>query len=307
MGVVCGWVQSVSMSESSDSSAGVLRVGLVQHACGEDVGANVERATGLVREAAAGGARVVVLQELFSTRYFPQVEDSVCFDLAEPVPGATTERLVGLAGELGVGLVVPVFERRAAGVYHNSAAVVGGGEDGGGEGLLGVYRKMHIPDDPRFYEKFYFTPGDAPGWRVFRVGGVRVGVLICWDQWFPEAARINAMLGAQLLVYPTAIGAWSGEPAGEPGRQREAWEVVQRGHAIANGVFVAACNRVGVEGEVRFWGSSFVADPGGRVIARGSEDGEEVVFADLDLSLIEGTRRDWPFFRDRRVDAFGGW
>jgi N-carbamoylputrescine amidase len=286
------------------------RIGLVQMSCGPDPDANVAKAVGRVGEAAQGGASVVCLPELFRTQYFCQREDHALFDEAEPIPGPTVDRLSEAAKEHRVTLFVPVFERRSAGLYHNTTAVIG--PDGV---LLGRYRKMHIPDDPLYYEKFYFTPGDL-GFPTFPVHGGRAGVLICWDQWYPEAARLEALSGAELLFYPTAIG-WHPAEKEEFGKaQHDAWETIQRGHAIANGLFVAVPNRVGHEhGDVRgnraegpgieFWGGSFVADPFGRVVVKASHDREELLFADVDLREVETVRRHWPFLRDRRVDAYG--
>ena len=279
-------------------------VGLVQMACGDSVAANVETAVGLVRRAAARGAQIVCLQELFSCRYFCQRENAANFELAEPVPGPTTARCAALAADLGVVLVVPVFERRAAGVYHNAVVVI----DADGA-LLGRYRKTHVPDDPLYYEKFYFTPGDL-GYPVFETRFARIGPLICWDQWFPEAARLIALAGADLIVYPSAIGWHPAERDAEGAAQLDAWRTVQRGHAIANGVFVAAVNRVGHEGPpdegLRFWGQSFVCGPDGQVLAAGSSDRDEVVLAACDGRAIERQRRGWPFLRDRRVDSYAG-
>lgn len=277
----------------------VVRVGLVQMRCVASAQANLERAVALVREAAARGAQVVCLQELFLSPYFCRTQDVRFFDLAEPVPGPTTEVLAALAGELGVVLVVSLFEKRAAGVYHNTAVVV----DADGA-VLGKYRKMHIPQDPGFEEKFYFTPGDL-GFRAWQTRFGRIGVLICWDQWYPEAARLTALAGAEILFYPTAIGWLQSEKAALGGAQHTAWETVQRGHAVANGCYVAAVNRVGTEGETEFWGQSFVADPYGQVMTRASVSEEEVLLQDCDLGRVEEFRRIWPFFRDRRIDAFG--
>jgi len=245
-------------------------------------------------------ADVVCLPELFATPYFCQSEDSKVFDLAEPVPGPTTEAIAKAARTAGVVVIASVFERRAAGVYHNTAALI----DADGS-LAGVYRKMHIPDDPLYYEKFYFTPGDL-GFRSFPLAGVPVGALICWDQWFPEAARMTALAGAQVLCYPTAIGWHPKEKAEFGAAQHEGWELMQRSHAVANGVFVAVANRVGTEGNLEFWGGSFIADPFGRILARASHDKEEVLVVPCDLGLIDDTRRNWPFLRDRRVDAYDG-
>jgi len=277
----------------------VRRIGLVQQAVGDDLDRNLARAEAAVRDAASRGAELVCLQELFRTPYFCQREDAGLFDLAESIPGPTTERMSKLAADCGVVLVVPLFERRAAGLYHNSAVVI---ERDGTQ--LGLYRKMHIPDDPLFYEKFYFTPGDL-GFHCVDTSVGRIGVLICWDQWFPEAARLLALDGAELLFYPTAIGALDGETDAENAAMRESWLVVQRGHAIANGLFVCAANRVGREGALRFWGSSFVADPQGRLLAQANDSDEQVLVTEIDLARIESQRRGWPFLRDRRIDAYG--
>jgi N-carbamoylputrescine amidase len=275
-----------------------LPIGLIQMRCAEDPGENLERALGRAEEAARSGARLVCLQELFRSPYPCQSEDPARFALAESVPGPTTEALSKLAQARGVTLIAPVFERRAEGVYHNTAVVI----DAGGS-ILGLYRKMHIPDDPLYYEKFYFAPGDL-GFLSFETRDVQLGVLVCWDQWFPEAARLTALAGAQILFYPTAIGWQFDEGAEVEAAQHDAWETMQRAHAIANGVFVAAVNRVGKEGEIRFWGRSFVADPFGRVLARASTSEEETLLVDCDLSLVERVRREWPFLRDRRIDAY---
>ena len=277
----------------------VLPIGLVQMRCADDPGENLERALARVEEAAGSGARVICLQELFRSPYPCQSEDPARFSLAEPIPGPTTEAFSKLARARGVTLVASLFERRAEGVYHNTAAVI----DAHGN-ILGLYRKMHIPDDPLYYEKFYFAPGDL-GFRSFETREARLGVLVCWDQWFPEAARLTALAGAQILFYPTAIGWQFDEGKAVEAAQHDAWETVQRAHAIANGVFVAAVNRVGEEGEIRFWGQSFVADPFGRVLARASATGEETLLVDCDLALVEQVRREWPFLRDRRIDAYG--
>ncbi len=276
-----------------------MRVALVQMACSEDPAANLARALGRIEEAAQRGAQLVCLPELFRSRYFCQAEDPERFALAETVPGPTTEALGKLAAARGLAIAAPLFERRAEGLYHNTVALI----DAGGE-LLGLYRKMHIPDDPLYYEKFYFAPGDL-GFRAFATRHARVGPLVCWDQWFPEAARLTALAGAQILVYPTAIGWQFDEGWEEDAAQHEAWETVQRSHAIANGVFVASVNRVGREEAIRFWGQSFVADPFGRVLARASADAEETLVVDCDLGEIERVRRLWPFLRDRRIDAYG--
>jgi N-carbamoylputrescine amidase len=290
---------------SGTSKGRPLKVGLVQLAMGADPGDNLKRAIAGVREAARGGAAVVVLPELFRSRYFCQSEDATQFALAEAVPGPSTETLGALAKELKIALVASLFEKRAAGLYHNTAAVL----DADGE-YLGKYRKMHIPDDPRYYEKYYFTPGDL-GFKVFKTRPAHLGVLVCWDQWYPEAARLTAMQGAELLIYPTAIG-WHPEEKAQYGeRQHGAWETVQRGHAVANGCFVVAVNRTGFEpdprgsGGIEFWGQSFIAAPDGRVLVRAPQDREAVLVETIDLAEIDSVRAGWPFFRDRRIDAYG--
>ncbi len=277
-----------------------LRLGLIQMRCGDDPEENSGLALRKIREAARQGADIVCLQELFRSRYFCQSEDVARFDLAEPIPGPTTRILTELAAELNIVVVASLFERRAPGLYHNTAVVI----DADGE-LCGKYRKMHIPDDPLYYEKFYFTPGDL-GFQSHATQRGDLGVLVCWDQWFPEAARLTALSGAQVLLYPTAIGWLDGEEAAVHEAQRAAWETVQRAHAVANGVFVAAVNRVGREGQLTFWGSSFVADPFGRVLARASDAAEENLIVECDLNSIEEIRRNWPFLRDRRVEAYQG-
>ncbi|UCE85312.1 MAG: carbon-nitrogen hydrolase [Deltaproteobacteria bacterium] len=274
-------------------------VALVQMRCAESAEANLACALARIGEAARSGARLVCLPELFRTRYPCQAEDAGNFASAEAIPGPTTESLAKAAAEHGVAVVGSVFERRAEGLYHNTAVVF----DGDGR-LLGAYRKMHIPDDPLYYEKFYFTPGDL-GFRAFDTAGARVGALVCWDQWFPEAARLTALAGAQLLVYPTAIGWQFDEGDAEDASQHDAWETIQRSHAIANGVFVVAVNRVGREDGIRFWGQSFVADPFGRVLGRASASDEQLLLVECDLSQIGRTRQAWPFLRDRRIDAYG--
>lgn len=281
----------------------VLTVGLVQAKVEKDKPKTVEKTAERVREAARRGAKLVCLQELFASEYFCQSEDHAQFELAEPIPGPTTEAMAKVAKEVGVSIVVPLFERRAAGVYHNSLVVVGPSGE-----ILGHYRKMHIPDDPLFYEKFYFTPGDL-GFVAVSTPGATVGPLICWDQWYPEAARLTALRGAELLVYPTAIGWHPSEKAEYGASQLSAWQTIQRAHAIANGVFVVAVNRVGHEGPkgggIEFWGHSFVADPFGVVLAEAGE-GEEVLVVECDLGRVEEVRRNWPFLRDRRIDAYAG-
>jgi len=267
---------------------------------------NLEKGISMVREAAEKGARVACLPELFRTRYFCQREDVRFFDLAEKLPGPTTDALSRAARDAGIVVVAPVFERRAPGVYHNSLAVI----DADGA-VAGIYRKMHIPDDPSYYEKFYFTPGDL-GFRAFDTRAGRIGALICWDQWYPEGARLTALAGAAILFYPTAIGWHPHEKEEHGGRQLDAWRTVQRGHAIANGMYVAAVNRVGREAPegggagIEFWGSSFLCDPQGQVLTEASMDREEILFAEVDLGLLEDVRRNWPFLRDRRIDAYGG-
>ena len=280
-----------------------FRIGLIQMACSVDPNENLAKAEWRIREAAGKGAQIICVQELFRSQYFCREERADLFDLAESIPGPTTDSFTNLARELSVVIVGSIFERRAAGVYHNSAAVI----DADGS-LLGLYRKMHIPEDPQFFEKFYFTPGDL-GVRVFPTRYARVAPLICWDQWFPEGARMAAMAGADVLLYPTAIG-WNAEDRHTVGpSQRDAWRTIQRAHAIANGVFVAVVNRVGHEGPpdggLEFWGGSFVSDPLGVVTVEASSDREETIFADCDTRRIEETRRSWPFLRDRRIDAYG--
>jgi N-carbamoylputrescine amidase len=288
-------------------------LGLIQETVSVDGQENVERTIDRVREAARRGAQIICLQELFNAPYFCKVTDAERFDLAEPIPGPTVEAMQRVAKELAVVIVVPIFERRAAGVYHNSAAVV----DADGA-LLGVFRKMHIPDDPLYHEKYYFTPGEIyqhdeskppSGFRVFKTRYATIGVLICWDQWYPEAARITALMGADVLLYPTAIG-WHPKEKDEWGvAQADAWRTAQRAHAIANGVYVAAANRVGHEPEpgtegLEFFGHSFISDPFGRVIAEAGTE-PTILIAKCDPRVIEETRRNWPFLRDRRIDAYG--
>ncbi|KAF0096419.1 MAG: N-carbamoylputrescine amidase [Puniceicoccaceae bacterium 5H] len=275
-----------------------VKVALPQYKVVADKQANLATAERLVRQAAQQGAQIICLQELFDTLYFCLDQNPDHFDLAEAIPGPATVALQALAKELEVVLVVPLFERRAPGLYHNSAAII----DADGE-LLGVYRKMHIPQDPGFEEKFYFTPGDL-GFKAWDTRYGRIGVLICWDQWYPEGARLTALDGAQILFYPTAIG-WLPEEKEALGEaQHTAWQTVQRGHAVANGCYVAAANRVGTEGNTEFWGKSFIADPYGQVMVEGGLD-EEIVMATVDFGELENTRRWWPFFRDRRIDAYG--
>ena len=284
-------------------------LGLVQMRCSTDPGDNLERAITRVREAAKEGAQVICLPELFRSQYFCQTEDHANFDLAEPIPGPSTEALARVAKEARVVVIGSLFERRAAGLYHNTAVVFDA--DGSTRGL---YRKMHIPDDPAFYEKFYFTPGDL-GFRAFDTAHGRIGTLVCWDQWYPEGARLTALAGADVLFYPTAIGWHPAEKAEHGAAQASAWQTIQRAHAIANGVYVGVVNRVGFEtGNIRgnsvpgkgleFWGGSFFCDPFGRVLAEGSHDKEEILLGEVDLHHLEDIRRNWPFLRDRRIDAY---
>jgi N-carbamoylputrescine amidase len=282
-----------------------FRVGLVQMAMARDPAANLEKAVERVAEAARRGAQVICLPEMYRSRYFCQSETHAFFDLAEPADGPSARALARVAREHCVAVVVPIFERRAPGLYHNSAVVL----DADGS-VAGLYRKMHIPDDPAFYEKFYFTPGDL-GFRAIDTRHGRIGTLICWDQWYPEAARLTALAGAAALFYPTAIGWHPAEKAEFGAAQRDAWRTVQRGHAIANGCYVAAVNRVGHEQErpedagLEFWGTSFLCDPYGVVVAEASTGAEEILVAPVDLGRIEECRRHWPFLRDRRIDAYG--
>ncbi|MEO6811111.1 MAG: carbon-nitrogen hydrolase [Isosphaeraceae bacterium] len=277
-------------------------IGLVQMRCSTDPEDNLRRACAFIREAARRGAEVICLPELFRTQYFCQVEDPALFELAEPIPGPTTTALAEVARETETVVVGSIFERRTAGIYHNTAVVL----DADGT-LTGVYRKMHIPDDPLFYEKYYFTPGDL-GFLSFETRHAKVGTLVCWDQWYPEAARLTALRGAEVLFYPTAIGWHPSEKAEFGTAQADAWQTVQRAHAITNGVYVAAVNRVGHEGPsdggIEFWGGSFVADPFGRVLALAGAD-EEILIVKCDPRVQEDTRRHWPFLRDRRIDAYG--
>lgn len=278
-------------------------VALIQMRCDASAAENLQHAARFLREAANRGAQVACLPELFLGPYFCQVEDAALFDLAEAVPGPTTEALAAVSRETGMTIIGSIFERRAPGLYHNTAVVLDPQN-----GLAGVYRKMHIPDDPLFYEKYYFTPGDI-GFQVADTSHARVGTLVCWDQWYPEAARLTALKGAEILFYPTAIG-WHPREKSEFGAaQLDAWRTIQRSHAIANGLFVAGVNRVGHEGAkdagLEFWGHSFLADPFGRILAEANHQREEIVIAQCDPRLIEETRRNWPFLRDRRIDAYG--
>ena len=300
------------------------RIALIQMSCAPSTAQNLDHAADLVREAARAGANVVCLPELFRAQYFCQREDHQLFDLAEPIPGPSTARLAAVVREEKIVLIASLFERRAPGLYHNTAAILDHTSDQP-DHILGLYRKMHIPDDPLYYEKFYFTPGDL-GFRAFPTSAGHLGTLVCWDQWYPEAARITSLMGATTLFYPTAIGWHPSEKAEYGEAQYSAWQTMQRAHAISNGVFVGAVNRVGHEhGDVlhnsatitgpgdhtpasglEFWGGSFIADPFGRVIAQASHDKEEILTAEIDLKLLEDTRRNWPFLRDRRIDAYGG-
>lgn len=278
-----------------------VKVGLVQMSCSNDAVANMGKAIRGIREAAASGANIVCLQELFTSLYFCDVEDYEHFKLAEPIPGPSTDQLSAVAKELGVVIIASLFEKRTHGLYHNTTAVL----DADGS-YLGKYRKMHIPDDPAYYEKFYFTPGDL-GYKVFKTKFVTLGVLICWDQWYPEAARLTALMGAEILFYPTAIGWATTQDSQTNEEQYNAWQTIQRSHAVANGVHVVSVNRVGLEqdGAMKFWGGSFVANPFGSLIVKASHDDEEVIVSELDLSKTDSYRTHWPFLRDRRIDSYG--
>lgn len=295
----------------SSSSKKNVKIGLTQMACGEDADANLQRQVKLIEQAVEQGAQIICTQELFRSKYFCQVEDHRFFDLAETIPGPSTHALTELARKHRVVIIGSLFERRSAGLYHNTAVIIGA--DGS---LNGVYRKMHIPDDPLYYEKFYFTVGDT-GFRAWETEHGKIGTLICWDQWFPEGARLTALQGAQILFYPTAIG-WHPSEREQYGKaQHESWELMMRSHAVANGCFVCAPNRIGLEhvfdanGKpvheegIQFWGQSFIASPDGQVIRRASVDQEEVLVVDCDLSRVEFSRTHWPFLRDRRIDAYG--
>lgn len=290
-----------------------LRVAAIQQFCSTNKQESLATSETLIREAASGGAQLVVLQELHATQYFCQTEDTAIFELAEPIPGPTSEHLAKLAAELGIVLVGSIFERRMNGVYHNTAVVFE--RDGS---LAGLYRKMHIPDDPGFYEKFYFTPGDATfndgtsGFSPIQTSVGKLGVLVCWDQWYPEAARLMALAGAELLIYPTAIGWDMSDEDAERERQLEAWVTVQRGHAVANNLPVIAPNRIGTEPDpsghsdgIRFWGNSFICGPQGEFLARADDASQQVLSADIDTGRSESVRRIWPYLRDRRIDAYG--
>jgi N-carbamoylputrescine amidase len=278
----------------------IVNLGLIQTHATDDKSDNLRRTIALIREAAKRGAQIVCLQELFLTPYFCKREDTALFDLAEPVPGDTTKQLGDLARELGVVIISSLFEKRAPGLYHNTAAI----HDADGA-YMGKFRKMHIPEDPGFNEKFYFTPGDL-GYKVWDTKFGKLGVLVCWDQWYPEAARLTAMQGAEILFYPTAIGWLKSEKAELGKAQHCAWETVQRGHAVANGCFLAAVNRVGFEEESEFWGQSFVANPYGEIVAKASVSDEEILIVPVDRKAVEDFRRIWPFFRDRRIDSYAG-
>ncbi len=275
-------------------------VAVVQSSCVENKQQNIETAFSAIRHAAGQGADLVCLQELFSSRYFCQSEDHEKFKLAESIPGPTTDSISRLADELKIVVVASMFERRSAGVFHNTAVII----ERNGE-ITGKYRKMHIPDDPFYYEKFFFTPGDL-GFQTFNTSVGKIGICICWDQWFPEAARLTALSGAQILIYPTAIG-WLAEDKLSCGRaQVSAWQTMMRSHAIANGVFVAAPNRVGVENHIEFWGNSFICDPYGEIITQAPDNSDATILAQCDWSMIETARTHWPFLRDRRIDAYSG-
>jgi N-carbamoylputrescine amidase len=287
------------MTANRDSK---FKIGLVQTKCSTDSDANLQRAIAGIREAAGKGAEIICLQELFRSQYFCREENAALFSLAETIPGPSTEALGAVAKDLGVSVVASLFEKRAQGLYHNTAAII----DADGS-LAGIYRKMHIPDDPLFYEKFYFTPGDL-GFLNFETRFSRIGVQVCWDQWYPEGARLTSLQGANVLFYPTAIGWHPSEKAQHGEAQLDAWRTIQRAHAIANGVYVAAVNRTGFEGTpengLEFWGNSFVADPFGRVIAQASASAEEVLVIECDPKQMDEVRKNWPFFRDRRIDAY---
>jgi N-carbamoylputrescine amidase len=278
----------------------ITKVGLVQMSCSSDVEENLLKAESGIRDAASKGAQIICLQELFTSLYFCDVEDYDNFKLAEAIPGKSTDRMTSLAKSLGVVIIASLFEKRAQGIYHNTTAVI----DADGS-YLGKYRKMHIPDDPAYFEKFYFTPGDL-GYKVFKTKFATIGILICWDQWYPEAARLTALAGAEILFYPTAIG-WATSQSDETNtEQYNAWQTIQRSHAIANGVHVVSVNRVGLEqhGAMKFWGGSFVSNPFGTLLAKASHDNEEVIVVDVDLEKTDQYRTHWPFMRDRRIDSY---
>jgi N-carbamoylputrescine amidase len=275
-----------------------INVGLVQMSCTANKAENLAKAITKVTEAAKKGAQVVCLQELFTSLYFCDVEDHDNFQLAEAIPGPSTDELIKVAADLGVVIIASLFEKRAQGLYHNTTAVI----DADGQ-YLGKYRKMHIPDDPGFYEKFYFTPGDL-GYKVFKTKFATIGVLICWDQWYPEAARITALMGAEILFYPTAIGWATTQDEATNVEQYNAWQTIQRSHAVANGVHVVSVNRVGEEAGVKFWGGSFVANPFGTIMYQASHNDEEVILQEIDLQKTDYYRTHWPFLRDRRIDSY---
>ena len=291
-------------------SLGMTKIALIQMRCGPEPEKNFERAVGFISDAAKQSAQIVCLPELFRSQYFCQTEDHKNFDLAEAVPGKSTSVLGELARELGIVIIASLFEKRSAGLYHNTAVII----DGDGN-LLGKYRKMHIPDDPLYHEKFYFTPGDL-GFQAWPIAQGKIGVCVCWDQWYPEAARLTALRGAEIIFYPTAIGWHPSEKKKFGGAQYSAWETIQRSHAIANGCYVAAANRIGHEvpplaasggsDGIEFWGQSFICGPDGEVIAKGSVDREEIVMADVEWDRVNEHRTHWPFLRDRRVDAYAG-
>jgi len=278
-----------------------FKVGLVQMSCSSDAKQNMGKAVKGIKEAAEKGANIVCLQELFTSLYFCDVEDYENFKLAESIPGASTDQLSILAKELGVVIIASLFEKRTQGIYHNTTAVL----DADGT-YLGKYRKMHIPDDPAYYEKFYFTPGDL-GYKVFQTKFAKIGVLICWDQWYPEAARLTSLMGAEILFYPTAIGWATSQDQATNDEQFNAWQTIQRSHAVANGVHVVSVNRVGLEQEaaMKFWGGSFVANPFGRLLSQASHENEEVMVVEIDTQKTDSYRTHWPFMRDRRIDSYG--
>jgi N-carbamoylputrescine amidase len=278
-----------------------FKVGLVQMSCSADAKANMDKAIKGIREAAGKGANIICLQELFTSLYFCDVEDYENFKLAEAIPGASTDQLSAVAKELGVVIIASLFEKRTQGIYHNTTAVL----DADGT-YLGKYRKMHIPDDPAYYEKFYFTPGDL-GYKVFQTKFAKIGVLICWDQWYPEAARLTSLMGAEVLFYPTAIGWATAQDQATNDEQFNAWQTIQRSHAVANGVHVVSVNRVGLEqnGAMKFWGGSFVSNPFGRLLSQASHDQEEVMVVEIDTQNTDSYRTHWPFMRDRRIDSYG--
>ena len=281
-----------------------VTLGLLQHACGADPKANLKKTLALTEQAAKKGAKIICTQELFRSQYFCQSEDHAHFDLAESIPGPSSAAFQKIAKKYGVVIVASLFERRASGLYHNTAVII----DADGS-LLGIYRKMHIPDDPLFYEKFYFTPGDT-GFRAWQTQFGKIGVLICWDQWYPEGARLTSLQGAEILFYPTAIGWHPKEKAEYGANQHGAWEIIQRSHAVANGCYVAAINRIGLEQPIggdglEFWGQSFVAGTSGQILAKASVDQEEILLVPIDLGKVDVTRTHWPFLRDRRIDAYG--